>query len=524
MFRTPEYWILGNKLSLVGIVISRIQVGKLRNLIIDLPNELKRACHFTKTVKAKIEHIEHHLAHMASAYYVSPFDRAAVLSLDGFGDFISTKWGMGEGNTIKTIGQVEFPHSLGIFYTALTQFLGFPQYGDEYKVMALAAYGEPEYEPLFKKMIGLDSKNGFQLNLDFFTHHSNGVEMYWKDGYPSLSPCYSQKLIEQFGPSRLPEESMTQRHQNLAASCQKTFETVYFRILNELYKKTRVKNLCLAGGCAFNSVANGKIRDHTPFERIFIQPAAGDAGTAIGAASYLHHAILRKPRQSEMRHVYLGPKFDTKEIKQTLTTANLSYHELNDEETISRAAQSLAKGKIVGWFQGRMEFGPRALGHRSLLADPRRQEMKEILNERIKHRESFRPFAPSILAEEFHDYFEGTDPDLFMTRVGRFKKDKRALVPAVSHVDGTGRFQTVERDISPKFWQLINKFKELTGVPILLNTSFNDNEPIVCTPEEAIQCFNKNNLDCLAIENFWVERNQKSIAINTEVSNEVLAK
>lgn len=476
--------------------------------MVHVKEELTRTLQLPQVPQAKIYPIEHHLAHLASCFFPSPFEQAAVLSLDGFGDFVSAKWGYGEGTALTLLGQVEFPHSVGILYTTLTQYLGFPNYGDEYKVMALASYGEPHYQSDFQEIIKTDSKNGFQLNLDYFVHHLNGVEMNWKDGSPRVSNCFSQEFIERFGPSRLPEEPITSRHQDLAASLQQTFEEVYFYLLNELYKQTRLKNLCVAGGCAFNSVANGKIRERTPYERVFIQPAAGDAGTALGAALYFCHVTLKKPRRFQMHHVYLGPSFEPDTIEKTLELNHLPYRKLSDDDIASKAAQSLAEGKIVGWFQGRMEFGPRALGNRSLLADPRLNEMKDILNQRIKHRESFRPFAPSILAEELDRYFEGADPDPFMTQVYRIKKEKQRLISAVSHIDGTGRIQAVDRQNNPKYWKLIRKFKELTGVPVVLNTSFNENEPIVCTPEEAIHCFNKNKIDCLAIGDFWIERNQ----------------
>ncbi|OGW85163.1 MAG: carbamoyltransferase [Omnitrophica bacterium RIFCSPHIGHO2_02_FULL_46_11] len=476
--------------------------------IINVKSELTRALSLSQPLQVKVHQTEHHLAHMASCFYPSPFDRAAILSIDGFGDFVSTKWGWGEGRELKSLGQVNFPHSAGILYTALTQYLGFPNYGDEYKVMALAAYGKPRYKNELKEMISLDSKNGFRLNLDFFVHHRNGVEMNWKDGYPNLSACYSRKFIEAFGPPRLPDEPLEPHHQDLAASLQKKFEDVYFHILNELHKKTQTENLCLAGGCAFNSVANGKIKDHTPFKHMFIQPAAGDAGTALGAGLYLYHSVLKNPRRFRMEHAYLGPQFEPQSVKRALDQANLQYQELNGEKLIPQVARSISEGKIVGWFQGRMEFGPRALGNRSLLADPRRKEMREWLNEKIKLREDFRPFAPSVPSEEVGIYFETEELDPFMTRVFKIKKEKQSLIPAVTHVDGTGRLQAVERKTNPKFWSLLQEFKKLTGVPVLLNTSFNENEPIVCTPEEAINCFVRSGMDALAIENFWVERKQ----------------
>lgn len=494
----------GKKIS--ALVRSRLDNARR---VIRLRDEFDRAFQLTKPLKAKIHQIEHHLAHMASAYYPSPFDQAAILSIDGFGDFVSTKWGVGTANRIAVSGQVEFPHSMGILYTALTQYLGFPHYGDEYKVMALAAYGEPSYEKEFKEIIASDSKGNFKLNLDYFLHASCGVEMNWNEGYPYLSVCFSPKLIELLGPARTSEEPITERHRAIAASLQKTFERIYFDLLRFLYQKTRLKNLCLAGGCAFNSVANGKIREETPFEHIFIQPAAGDAGTAVGAGLYLEHAIVKTPRIYEMRHTYLGPEFKTAEIKAALAkTGFTNPQELEEHDLVRQTAQSLAQGKIVGWFQGRMEFGPRALGNRSLLADPRREEMREWVNRRIKGREDFRPFAPAILKEAVPEYFESAEADPFMTRVFKIRKEKQPLIPAVTHIDGTGRLQAVTQETNPKFWSLLHEFKKLTGIPLLLNTSFNENEPIVCTPGEAIQCFKRNEIDVLVMGNFFITRSK----------------
>lgn len=476
--------------------------------VADLREQLRSHLDLKRPPRAKIAQIEHHLSHMSSSFFPSPFDEAAILSIDGFGDFVSTKWGYGTGKKIKVLGQVEFPHSVGIFYTALTQYLGFRNYGDEYKVMGLAAYGKPRFESEFRQIIVPDFHKGFQINLDYFIHHSQGIEMNWDDGAPTQSLSFSRKLEELFGPARHPEEPITDRHRDLAASLQNAFEEVYFHLLNQLYLQTKSINLCLAGGCAFNSLANGKICAQTPFQNIFVQPAAGDAGTAIGSALYEQHAILGKSHRFRMDHVYLGPRFDDSEIKNVLNATALPFQELDENEMIEFTADALANGKIVGWFQGRMEYGPRALGNRSLLADPRRPEMKNILNERIKHREEFRPFAPSILREEIREYFEETQPEPFMTSVRTVKTEKRKLIPAVTHVDGTARLHTVDREINPKYWKLIHAFKQITGIPLLLNTSFNENEPIVSTPQEALECFQRTDMDYLAIENFLIARNK----------------
>ncbi len=491
-----------------GAGLSHLIKSRIKNAarIISLKDEIKNALNLSSPPRAKIENVEHHLAHMASAFYPSPFDQAAILSIDGFGDFVSTKWGVGNQEDIQVLGQVEFPHSMGVLYTAITQYLGFPHYGDEYKVMGLASYGKPLYMEQFKDIVKIDEKKGFELNLDYFIHHTEGVEMNWEKGYPELSTCFSSKLVEIFGPSRKPKEETTDHHRNIASSLQKTFEEVYFHILNMLYEKTQTKNLCLAGGCALNGVANGQIHEKTPFENIYIQPAAADSGTSIGSALYVEHAILKNKRKNQMKHAYLGPAFSSEQIKKTLEENNLTYKEFDNDSMLEKTAQSLSEGKIIGWFQDEMEFGPRALGNRSLIADPRKKEMKDILNSRIKRREGFRPFAPSILEENINDYFEHNHLVPFMTQVYKVKKEKREQIPAVTHIDGTGRLQTVNKETNPKYWNLINTFKELTGVPVLLNTSFNENEPIVCTPQDAINCFQRADMDCLAIDHFWVEK------------------
>ncbi len=491
--------------------------------ITSIHDELERTIFQNQSLKVKIYQVEHHLAHMASCFFPSPFEEAAILSIDGFGDFVSTKWGVGKGTSMKVLGQVKFPHSIGIFYTAITQYLGFLNYGDEYKVMGLAAYGKPSYVSQFQEIITCGANFNVQLNLSYFTHHSTGVEMNWEEGYPYQSPCYSQKLIELLGSPRHPESPLTDRDRDLAASLQHTFEEIYFGLLNQLYVKTKKKDLCLAGGCALNSAANGKIFERTPFKNVFVQPAAGDAGTALGSALYTEHVLFKNPRRFQMRHTYFGPEFNMAQIKKTLTQEKLHYEELGDEEIVTRAAQALADGKIVGWFQGQMEFGPRALGNRSLLADPRRAEMKAILNERIKHREEFRPFAPSVLEEEAHHFFEPTITNPFMTQVMKVKLEKRKAIPSVTHFDGTARVHTVNREVNPKYWALIHAFGKLTGVPIILNTSFNENEPIVCTPENALNCFSRSRMDYLALGNFWFENPSTTFTPSSVTHADILA-
>ena len=465
-----------------------------------------------KEITAQFYHIEHHRAHIASAFFVSPFDKAAILSVDGFGDFVSAMIGEGFGNKIKVFDQVNFPHSLGLFYTAFTQFLGFAKYGDEYKVMGLAAYGKPRYLKEMEEIVILKKDGKFQLNLDYFIHHSKGVTMLWEGGYPELGRTYSDKLIEKFGPPRKYEDEITDYHQDIAASVQAMYEKAFFLLLNYLYKLTKNHKLCLAGGCALNSVANGKIFDNTPFKEVYIQPAASDAGGALGAAYYLYHQILENSRNFVMDKVYWGPEFSQEKINKELKVKSeklkdCKIEKINNEgELCNKVAKYIAEGKVVGWFQGRMEWGPRALGNRSILVDPRRAEMKDILNARIKRREWFRPFAPSILLEAVGEYFEKDYPDSFMIKVYPIKEDKRKDIPAVTHIDGTGRLQTVSKEENPLYYKLIKEFEKLTSVPVLLNTSFNENEPIVCTPEEALDCFLRTKMDILVLRNFIIHR------------------
>jgi carbamoyltransferase len=465
-----------------------------------------------KSIRAKFHRVEHHRAHLASAFFVSPFDRAAVLSADGLGDFASTMWGVGEGPRIRINGAVSFPHSLGIFYTAMTQYLGFWKFGDEYKVMGLAGYGTPAYLDEFRNIVQFTEPMGLRLGLSYFTHHQNGPEMTWKSSRetPVLGRLFSPFLENRLGTARAAAQPLEDRHRNLAASMQATLEKVLVANVLALQKKTRVKTLCLAGGVAFNCVANGKILEKTPFERIYVQPAAGDAGLSLGAAFHVHHQILRHPRSFVMDHAFWGPGFTAQEVKQSLPKTQASspfvVRELDEDALVQAAAEYIAQGKIVGWFQGRAEWGPRALGNRSILADPRRSQMKEILNDRIKHREAFRPFAPSILEESTGEYFERTHPSPFMNFAYTVRQPKRAVIPATTHVDGTARLQTVSRKSHPLYWHLIRTFGNLTGVPVLLNTSFNDNEPIVCRPEEALDCFHRTKMDVLVLGNFMLEK------------------
>ncbi len=490
----PHRW-----LSLASRVINSVGIARVGDVLAKegIVARQMRNVHF----------VEHHRAHLASAFFASPFEDAVVVSIDGFGDFSSVMWGVGKDNQIELRGSVSFPHSLGIFYTAFTQFLGFPKYGDEYKMMGLSAYGEPRFSERVRRVVRTE-KDQCRLNLDYFTHHSKGVVMTWNGEEPALGAVFSQKMVEEFGTPRAPRSEIRQRDMDLAASVQLVLEENYFALLNFVQRQTGATAVCLAGGVALNCVANGMIFERTSFRDVYVQPAAHDAGTSIGAALYVQHQELKLPRSFVMRHVYYGAEYSDIEILHALQVAGCKYDKLAERDLINFTARAISEGKIVGWFQGRMEFGPRALGNRSILADPRRKDMKEILNTRIKYRELFRPFCPSILAEKVGDYFETDYPSPFMVMAYKIKPEQRERIPAVTHGDGTGRLQTVEREVNPRFWQLIHKFDELTGVPVLLNTSFNENEPIVQTPAQAIDCFLRTQMDVLSIGGFTLRKEE----------------
>ena len=464
-------------------------------------------------IQAKYHRIEHHQAHLASTFFVSPFDRAALLSADGLGDFASTMWGSGRGPRMHIDGAIAFPHSLGMYYTAVSQYLGFRKFGDEYKVMGLGAYGEPAYLEEFRRIVFPTQGVGFRLGLKYFKHHRTGPEMSWReaDKTPELGAMFSDYMAERLGRARDPAAPVEKAHRDGAASLQARLEEVLFEMLRALYAQTKEEAVCLAGGVAFNCVANGKIFNETPFKKIFVQPAAGDAGLAVGAAYFVHHQILGQPRSFVMENAYWGPGYSAEQIRAAVAAsrlqgAGLEISELHEEVIAKEAAKEIAAGKILGWFQGRAEWGPRALGNRSIVADPRRADMKDILNARIKHREMFRPFAPSILAEATGEYFEKSYPSPFMTQAYSVRPEKRETIPAPTHVDGTGRLQTVTKEANPRYWRLIREFANLTGVPVVLNTSFNDNEPIVCRPEEAIECFLRTKMDVLVLGDILVRK------------------
>ena len=455
-----------------------------------------------QALRFKVHHLEHHIAHIASAYYCSPWDRAAGFSYDGSGDFVSTMMARCEGNQVEVLDRVFLPHSLGSFYTMICEFIGYTHYGDEGKVMGLAPYGKDTYCRQIRDLL-MTSSTGFELDLEYFKPLGSNEGMQIKpDGTVELARHFSGRMAEMFGPPREPGSEITQREMDLAYGMQHCFEEVFFHLLNELHKRVPLENLAMAGGCALNSVANGKLFDRTPFRHTWIQPAAGDEGLAIGAALHTYHSVLNHVRDFSMKHSYLGPDFADSRIEASLRSAGLKYRKLDRGPLLDTVADRIAAGDVVGWFQGRMEWGPRALGNRSIVAHPGLPNMKDVLNARIKRREWFRPFAPSILEERQAEYFEHDHPSPFMLHVYKIRPDKREQLCAVNHVDDTGRLQSVGRDENPLYYDLIRAFERKTGIPVVLNTSFNENEPIVCAPEEAIGCFQRTKMDALAIGPF----------------------
>jgi len=451
-------------------------------------------------------HLEHHIAHIASAYYCSPWEKAAGLSYDGSGDFVSTMMARCEGNDIEVLDRVFLPHSLGSLYTMICEFIGYNKYGDEGKVMGLAPYGKDTYCEQISKTVAIKN-GGFQLDLGYFKPlGSNQGMQVLPDGTVRLARHYSARMEKLFGEPRQPHTEISQRDMDLAFALQQRFEEVFFHLLNQLHRHVPCGDLALAGGCALNSVANGKLFERTPFRRTYIQPAAGDEGLAIGAALHTYHSVLKQPRRHQLQHAYLGPEFSDSRIQAALQSAGLQFRKLDRGPLLDAVAEQIAAGNVIGWFQGRMEWGPRALGNRSIVAHPGLPNMKDVLNARIKHREWFRPFAPSILADKQHEYFEHDHPSPFMLHVYKIRPEKRKALCAVNHVDDTGRLQTVTREENPIYYDLISAFERKTGIPVILNTSFNENEPIVCTPEEAIDCFQRTRMDVLAIGPFLVKK------------------
>jgi len=423
------------------------------------------------------------------------------------GDFSSTMRGTGSGNKMSVIDSVSYPHSIGIFYTAFTQYLGFPHYGDEYKVMGLSPYGNATMVDQLEDVVHLLDNGLFELNGKYFRHFTEGVAMDWEGGSPSIDSIYSEAMVEKFGPVRQKGEELTQYHMDLAASVQRFTEKIIYHLAEDLHKRTGLKNLCITGGVAQNSVANGKILANTSFEHLFVPPAGHDAGTSVGSALYYLHQEKKMERPPFSHQAYTGARFSNEEVKQFLADkeGTIKFHE-NEDDLIEAVASHLHDGKVIGWFQGRAEFGPRALGNRSIIVDPSRSDAKDLLNSKIKRRESFRPFAPSILKEAVKDYFEVVDDVPFMEKVYKIKPEKHEVIPAVTHVDGTGRLQTVEEKDNSRYYKLIKTFSEKSGIPILLNTSFNENEPIVNNPGHAYDCFARTDMDVLVLENYVITR------------------
>ncbi len=467
-------------------------------------------------MNARLHHVEHHLAHLASSFLVSPFPEAVNVSVDGFGDFASAAWGLGKGSDIPIDGRVYFPHSLGIFYSALTQYLGFPHYGDEYKVMGLAPYGKPLFLDQMRQLVRVQTDGTYKLNLKYFRHHRENVSYRWNDCSPEVGELFAPELEDLLGPARRKDQPLEQKHKDIARSVQAMYEEAFFALLNVLHQKYRCPALTLSGGCAMNSVANGKVYQQTPFKKVYIQSAAGDAGGAIGAAFVVAHQLNGAGERFLMDHAYWGPEYDETRIAALLASqagpvraAHCAVERCPEADVLCQlTARAVSEGKVVGWFQGRMEWGPRALGNRSIVCDPRRADMKDILNQKIKRRESFRPFAPSILREAVTGWFETDDDVPFMMQVFQVREEKRKLIPAVTHVDGSGRLQTVYRHTNPIYYQLIEHFQKLTGVPMVLNTSFNENEPVVCRPEEALDCFLRTKMDLLVLGNHFISRKE----------------
>ena len=458
-----------------------------------------------KEIKAEFKFVEHHLAHMSSSFYVSGRQNAAVVSIDGMGDHASMVWGIGDGKKLTIKDYVYFPHSIGFLYTAITQYLGMRAYGDEYKTMGLASYGNPKYEDVFNQIIQIGKSIDFKLDLSYFIHHTKGIDMTFGTGEPYIGPMFSDKLVKTLGPPRESGSPVTSNHKDIASSLQNRTEAIVLELLSRIRTSSGQRNLCYAGGVAFNCVVNGRILAETGFDDLYIQPAAGDAGLAIGASLFLYHHILDKPRKFIMNHSYWGPQYSNDHIKDELRASGTAFSIKDESDLADYIASKLAEGKIVAWYQGKSEWGPRALGNRSILADPRQKNMKEILNEKIKNRETFRPFAPSVLKEKSQDWFEDNPNSPFMLITYNAKQEKIKHIPAPIHVDGSARIQTVDKSTNPLYWNLIKQFENQTGVPVLINTSFNESEPIVDTPKQALSTFKRTNMDILVMGNYVIE-------------------
>ncbi|MEJ7783491.1 MAG: carbamoyltransferase C-terminal domain-containing protein [Solirubrobacteraceae bacterium] len=499
-------WVLGHKAlqAAKSATISRdmlkarvdrgvVQVGDSYIGMLRYPARLRRT--FGPS-EFRFHFLDHHLCHAASSFYLSPFERSAILTMDGTGEATTTLLAQGDGTTIRDLKRIKLPHSLGQFYSAVTNFLGFDMFaGDEWKVMGLAAYGEPVYEDFFaSRVLTRTGDGGFHVDIRVLDHH---LAKHYQ---------FQPEVIAALGPPRRPEEEICSRHQDIAASAQKVVEEVILDMAGHLRAWTGDDNLCLAGGVALNSVANGRLVKESGFANVFVQPAAHDAGCALGGALLIHHGLLGHARRSPMDHAYYGPSFSSEQCATALREADIPFETLPDEQLLSRVAALIADGAVVGWFQGRMEFGPRALGNRSFLADPRRRDIREQLNQKVKLREWFRPLAPSMLEEASDEVFGFAHSDPFMVTVLEVLEEYRERIPAVVHVDHTARPQTVRRETNPRYWSLIDEFRTLTGIPMLLNTSFNVQEPIVCTPRDAVSTYCKTNFEAMVLENHLVLR------------------
>jgi len=471
----------GEELSFLKRIVLKNNIGK------------RMTAHFGLDKAPKVHFIEHHLAHAASAFFVSGFEKAAILTVDGRGESTSTLMSKGEGNQIEKITEIKVPHSLGHLYAAMTDYLGFHAFADEWKVMGMSAYGKDTYCEIFEDMVHLLDQGQYRLNLKYFQFHTHGQSR-WVSDYG----------LQKLGPKRQRNEEYTQKHYDIAFALQRVVEKAGVHLARHLYQVTEYPYLCMTGGVALNCLMNKRIIEETPFEKVFIQPIANDAGTSLGSALYFYHQVLKQPRNFVFQSAYLGIEYGNEAIEPVLKAKGVKFHKADD--IAKETAEQIAQGKIVGWFQGRMEAGPRALGHRSIVVDPTDPTMKDRLNARVKKREHFRPFAPSILEEKVDEYFVMPKGQLspYMILVGDVKEDKKAMIPAVTHADGTARVQTVNKQVSPKYWQLIAEFEKIKGVPVLLNTSFNENEPIVCTPEQAVNCFLRTEFDALAIGDYLV--------------------
>ena len=498
-----------------------------KTFLASMPSWINEKLRVPKTVRKKLKYhgpilfIEHHLAHAASSFLVSPFAKAAVLTVDGVGEWTTTAYGIAEGNDITLLKEIKFPSSLGLLYSTITAYLGFSVNNSEYKVMGLSPYGtmdrknNPYYGKL-RKVIDIKGDGSFRFDMSYFTYH-------YADRMPSRKLC---ALLD--GQIRKKESEITQRHKDIAAALQMLLEDIMTKMLNHLHQETKCDSLVLGGGVALNSVYNGKILRNTPFKHIWIQPNASDGGTSIGAASYIYHSLLGNERTYVLKDAYLGPGFSASDIKEFLQENKIRYHELKDRnEIIEKTAKLIHDNRVVGWFQGRMEWGPRALGARSILSNALNPKMQEILNLKVKHRERFRPFAPVVCEDDALKYFECDspipEPTDFMLMVYPVKKQWAPKIPAVTHVDGSGRLQTIRRHQNPLYYDLIKVFGRIAGIPILINTSFNiRGEPVVCTPYDAYKCMMGTGIDDLIIGNFLIRRseNPKDIWNSEEYAND----